>query len=365
MRIEQSVVVVTGASSGIGRATAVALAAAGCRVALLARRGDELDRVVAECTEAARGAGVGAGHGAGRGAGRGADAGADGIAIALPTDVSDAAAVEDAARRTVERFGRLDGWVNCAAVTMFGAVLDVPLDDIRRVLDVNLMGYVHGARAALPRMIAQGSGVLVNVSSILGVIAQPYGGAYTMSKFAIRGLGVSLREELRLSGVRGVEVATVLPAAVDTPIYAVAANHSGRRVVPPPPVYTPERVAAVIVGQLRRPRREVVAGGLLGRAFVLQHVLAPALTERLLAEDVDRSLRRDGAVAATSGNLHNPRPGPAAVHGGWDGRRREDRRRRATVTAVVAGALAAATLAVRRRRTVDRAAPVVAGDEPG
>ncbi len=316
LRIEDSVIVVTGASSGIGRATAVELARRGAKVVLVARREAALAEVARECAEQARG-------------------GADRVLVA-PADVSDAAAVERVAERTVAEFGRIDGWVNNAGVTMFGRLVDVPLDDVRRVLDVNVMGQVHGARAALPRMIAQGSGVLVNVSSILGVIAQPYGSAYTMSKFAVRGLSFSLREELHRSGVKGVAVSTVLPAAIDTPVYASAANHSGRRISPPPPVYRPERVAATIVAQLRRPRRQVVSGGLLGRLFVLQHTLAPRFTESLLAREVDLTLRRsDPPVPATSGTLYEPAPGPAPVTGGWHGRRRERLRTAALVLGAV------------------------------
>jgi short-subunit dehydrogenase len=299
MRIPDSVVVVTGASSGIGRATALQLAARGARPVLVARREGVLGEVAAACREA----------------------GAPDVLVA-PADVADPAAVERVAERAEAAFGRIDGWVNNAGVTMFGALLDVPLDDVRRLLDVNLMGSVHGARAALPRMIARGSGVLVNVSSILGVISTPYAAAYTMSKFAMRGLSVSLREELRLAGATGVAVSTVLPAAIDTPIYAAAANHSGRRVAPPPPVYRPERVAATIVAQLRRPRREVVSGGLLGRLFVAQHAIAPRFTEFLMAEEVDRTLRRpETPVPATSGVLHEPAHGPTPTTGGWHGAR--------------------------------------------
>jgi short-subunit dehydrogenase len=317
VRIEDSVVVVTGASSGIGRATAVALAREGARVVLLARRADALEQVAAEIAATS-----GTGH-----------------TLVVAADVTDPDAVERAAAAAVQRFGRIDGWVNCAAVTMFGSLLDTPLPDLRRVLDVNLMGYVHGARAALARFVAQDSGVLVNVSSLLGRIAQPYGTAYTMSKFAIRALSVAVRQELRLAGVRGVSVCTVLPAAIDTPIYASAANHSGRVPHPPPPVYRPERVARVVLAQLRRPRREVVAGGLLGRAFVALHVVAPRLAERILAVDVDRSLRPGTtAVPPTSGSLHVPGAAPAAVHGGWHGARRERVRRTAGLSAVVAAA---------------------------
>ena len=319
MRIPDSVIVVTGASSGIGRATALALARRGARPVLVARRAAVLDEVASECRAA----------------------GAPEVLVA-PADVADPVAVERVAQRAEDAFGRIDGWVNNAGVTMFGPLLDVPLEDVRRLLDVNLMGSVHGARAALPRMVARGSGVLVTVSSILGVISTPYAAAYTMSKFAIRGLSVSLREELRLAGVRGVAVSTVLPAAIDTPIYAAAANHSGRRVAPPPPVYRPERVAATVVAQLRRPRREVVSGGLLGRLFVAQHALAPRLTEYLMAQEVDRTLTRpERPVPPTSGVLHEPASGQTPATGGWDGQRRERRRRAAAASGMAAAALLA------------------------
>jgi NAD(P)-dependent dehydrogenase (short-subunit alcohol dehydrogenase family) len=322
MRIKGSVVVVTGASSGIGRATVQALAARGAHTVLVARDAESLADAAAQCAL----------HGA--------------ETLVVAADVSDADAVEDAARRAVDRFGRIDAWVNAAAVTMYGAFTDVPLADFRRVLDVTMMGPVHGCRAALPRMIEQGRGVVVNVSSILGVIAQPYGSAYSMSKFAVRGLGVSLREELRLAGIRGVDVCTVLPAAIDTPIFDNAANHCGRRARAIPPVYTPERVARIIVNRIRVPRREVVAGGLLGRAFLLQHKVLPGVAERILAEDVDRwGLSRTETAPDSTGNLYRPAPGPGRVHGGWHGHRRERRRRG---VALAAAAVAAAAAAVRR-----------------
>jgi NAD(P)-dependent dehydrogenase (short-subunit alcohol dehydrogenase family) len=320
MRIKGCVTVVTGASSGIGRATALALARRGARLVLVARDAEALGEVAVECTS------LGA------------------TAAVVPADVTDAAAVDRAAEIAVERFGRLDAWVNAAAVIAFGSFLDVPLADTRRVLDVNVMGAVHGCRAALPRMIERNRGVVVTVSSILGVIAQPYGSSYAMSKFALRGLGGSLREELRLAGVRGVKVCTVLPAAIDTPIWRDAANHTGRRPRAIPPVYAPERVARIIVDQIRFPRREVVAGGLLGRALLAQYKVSPGSAERLLARDVKHLGFAREPVPTSSGNLYRPSPGPRGIHGGWHGRRRERTRRLLGL-----GALGVITAAVRRR----------------
>ncbi|WP_252441713.1 SDR family NAD(P)-dependent oxidoreductase [Pseudonocardia humida] len=294
MRIDGSVIVVTGATSGIGRATAHLLAARGARTVLVARGEEGLAATAAECR--ARG----------------------GEALALSADVADADAVERVAAATVERFGRVDGWVNSAGVEMFGAFLDAPPEEVRRVLDVDLGGCVNGCRSALSRMVPQGHGVVVNLSSILGIVAQPYGAGYTMAKFAIRGLGSCLRQELRLAGVRGVEVCTVFPTAIDTPIWQDAANRTGRRVRALPPPLPPERVAAAVVRRLRRPRGETIVGGLLGRALVAQYRLWPRSAERALSIGLDRwGLSQRESAPSTAGNLFRPAPGPGRVRGGW------------------------------------------------
>src|SRR6185312_16361862 len=235
------------------------LAARGARTVLVARGAEGLDATADECR--ARG----------------------GQVLALSADVADADAVERVAATAVERFGRIDGWVNSAGVEMFGAFLDAPPAEVRRVLDVDLGGCVNGCRSALSRMVPQGRGVVVNLSSILGIVAQPYGAGYTMAKFAIRGLGSCLRQELRMAGARGVAVCTVFPTAVDTPMWQAAANRTGRRVRALPPPLPPERVAAVVVRRLRRPRGETIVGGLAGRALVAGYRVLPGVTERALA----------------------------------------------------------------------------------
>lgn len=296
--LSESVVVVTGASSGIGAATAQALAERGASVVLAARRMDALREVAARCV--ARG----------------------GAAVPVPTDVTDPAAVDALAADAVARFGRIDAWVNNAAVGTYARLVDAPLDEIRRTVDVNLFGCLHGVRAAVPRLRAGGGGVIVNVASVLADVTVPFMGAYNMSKHAVRGLSETLRQEL---GDPCVSVCTVLPASIDTPFYRHAGNRSGRMVRPLPPVYPPELVAATIVRVLRRPRRVAYAGR-LGRALAIQWRLAPTLAERALAWYGSRASFGDTPAAATAGSLFSTGTEPVRLDGGFRGRDRSTRR---------------------------------------
>ena len=311
---KQQVVVITGASSGIGRATALKLADQGARLALASRRGEVLEALAEECR--ARG----------------------GEAIAVATDTTEWEAVQALAQATVSRFGRIDVWINDAAVSVFAPLVDVPLDEFRRVIDVDLMGYVHGARAALQVMIPQRRGVVINVSSIVGEVPQPYTAAYGMSKAAVRALGVSMRAELRLQRLKDVHVATVLPPTVDTPFFRHSANHTGRMVQALPPVYSVDKVAAAIVRAIKAPKDEIVIGR-LGKAMVRQHRITPSPVEAQMAVMTERThLSPTVKAAPTQGILFRPAadPADATATGGWSGRSRTAGR------VAIAGVVAAA-----------------------
>jgi short-subunit dehydrogenase len=248
---KHDVVVITGASSGIGRDAAYRFAARRARLVLVSRRGEVLADVAAECLRA----------------------GAP-DAIGVVADISDAEQVQAVVDTAVARFGRIDVWVNNAGVGAWGALTQMQPDELRRLFEVNVIGTTLGTRAALRAMSAQGHGAIVNVASILGEVPQPYAAAYSASKAAIRALSAAVRGELRLQGLRGIRVTTVLPATIDTPIFTNGANRSGRRLRALPPVY-PVRVASeAIVRAARRGGGEVFAGA-GGAALVPMHRALP------------------------------------------------------------------------------------------
>jgi NAD(P)-dependent dehydrogenase (short-subunit alcohol dehydrogenase family) len=233
-------------------------------------------------------------------------------ALAVPTDVTDEAAVRELARRAADRFGGIDVWVNNAAVTAFGRFEDIPHEAYSRVLETNFLGYVHGARAALPHLRAR-RGALVNVGSVNSRVPAPLISPYVASKFAIEGWAASLRQELRASGVR---VAVVLPASIDTPLFQHAANWFGRRPKPLTPVNDPERVARALVRCAKRPARAMLVGR-GARAMVAMHAVGGPLFERAFAIQVERDHFLDEPAEPAPGNLFAPAAEGADVSGGW------------------------------------------------
>jgi NAD(P)-dependent dehydrogenase (short-subunit alcohol dehydrogenase family) len=301
-----AVVVITGASSGIGRAAAAEFAAAGARLVLAAREAQPLEVLAGEC----------------------------GDALAVPTDVRDEEAVDALADAAVERYGRLDVWVNGAGVMAYGDFEQIPAEDFRAILETNLFGQVHGARAALRCFRAQGDGVLVNMSSVWGRVTTPGVSAYVTSKFAVRAFGECLRHELR--DEPRISVATMLPAAVDTPIFQHAGNYSGRRVRPIAPVVDPKEVARGIVACARDPKREVTYGR-VARLLEFLHSLAPGVYHRFAGAAFEAGNYADAPARPGAGNVAAPL-GPYAVYGGWKSAHNGRELRRAALAAALGGA---------------------------
>jgi short-subunit dehydrogenase len=321
-QIRERNVVITGASSGVGWAAAEAFAEQGANLVLVARRGQALAELAESCRQ------------------RGVEA------IVETADVTDADALDDIAARTVERFGSLDVWVNNAAVMAFARVEHAPPEDTKRVVDVNVLGYLYGARAAIPRFREQGHGVIVNVGSILSHMGSPYIASYVASKWAVRGVSACLRMEL--IDAPGIDCCAVLPGAIDTPLFTHAANHTGRALKTLRPTYAPERVAAAVVSAARRPRREVFVGGMVKMQAFTQSLM-PGLVERMAARVVEREHFKDWPAPPTSGNLHEPMPEGVGPDDGWrDGQPSSSGKRLALVGATAATAVAVG-VAIRSR----------------
>lgn len=233
-RLKQKSVVITGASSGIGRATALALAKQGAWLTLVARREDALDSLRGEVEKLG------------------------GRALVHRCDVTDAAAVKDVARDANATYGRIDAWVNNAGVFVVGELEKTPDDVFHRAMEVNFHAYVYGAKAVLPFFRSKRSGVLINVGSVESRVTAPFSTAYASTKFAVRGLSRSLRQELEGTGIC---VCTVMPPSTDTPLFEHTANFTGRKAKPMDPVIAPSRVASAIVKCIQKPRAEVIIGG--------------------------------------------------------------------------------------------------------
>jgi short-subunit dehydrogenase len=315
------IIVITGASTGIGRATALEFARRRAVLVLAARRELVLRELAQQCEALG------------------------GRTMIMPLDVANPSAVEELAREANERFGRIDIWVNNAAVSALGRLEQIPIEVHRRVLEVNLLGYINGARAVLPFFREQNSGTLINVSTQAALFGIPFASSYVATKFAIRGLSESLREELHGTNVR---VCAVLPGSVDTPLLRQAANYTGRVAQPPRPIISAEKVARAIVDLARRPRREVIVG-VQGKVLSPIHSLFPAVSEEILARKIPRKHFGEEREPETPGNLFEPMDFHS-VSGGWSDPLKTPSPRKVglSITGILIFALLGAAIFLRR-----------------
>lgn len=292
--LQNRVVVITGASSGIGRATARAFSQRGAHVVLAARRERALRTVARECEQNNTGA------------------------LVVPTDVTNPKAVENLAQQALAAFGRIDVWINNAGVGLFGPFVAADVKTHRRVIETNLFGTMYGAAAVLPHFLRQREGVLITNVSIGGLAPVPFASAYTASKFGMRGFLASLRQEL--SHVRSIHICGVFPASIDTPGYQHGANVSGVELRPARPVFPPEAVAETMVAVALKPRAEVAVGWPT-RLAQFGYALSPQLTERSAGTFIRSYLKVASPALKSQGNLFLPVSAGTGPTGGWQSAR--------------------------------------------
>ena len=289
------VAVVTGASAGVGRATARRFARRRARLGLIARGRERLEATAAEVEQLG------------------------GEALVLPLDVTDADAVDDAAAQTEERFGPIDVWVNNAMATVFAPVRDTTPEEFRRATEVTYLGYVWGTMAALGRMLPRDRGTIVQVGSALAYRSIPLQAPYCGAKSAIRGFTESLRTELLHDG-SSVQVTMVELPAHNTPQFSWGRAKTPRQPQPVPPIFQPEVAAEAIEYAATHGRRELVVSWPAVKA-VYGERLAPGLLDRILARDGYDSQQTDEPLEGERpGNLFEPVAGDFSAHGRFDDR---------------------------------------------
>jgi short-subunit dehydrogenase len=291
-RLADQVMVITGATSGIGLATAKRAAQRGARVVLCSRNEGELQETVTAIQDAG------------------------GTAVAVVADVSNPEDMERLASTAVETFGSLDTWVNNAGVSFYGRLTEVAIEDMRQLFEVNFWGMVYGSRAAVARLAGSG-GALINIGSIVSDRAIPLQGTYSASKHAIKGFTDALRMELEEEGAP-VSVTLIKPSAIDTPYFQHAKNYMSVQPKPPAPVYAPEVVANAILRAAEHPVRDITIGG-GGRLLTAMGSALPRLTDFYMERSMFSSQQSDIPSEQRQGNLYQSAGGENLERGGYEG----------------------------------------------
>lgn len=292
-KLSQSTVVITGASSGFGRGTALKLASLGAKVIIAARRIEVLEEVAHEAVS------------------RG------GFILPVKADVSAPESAADILRTALGASRTVDIWINNVGVGALGFFWDIPVEDHKRLIDVNLTGLIYGAHAAVNQFRQQNYGTLINVGSVDSEIPLAFQSSYAASKAAVLSLGRSLNEELRLAGYKDIKVSTIMPWAVDTPWWNHAANYTGHK----PRMAAmddPSLVVDAIVDACTDPKEEIPVGWKAGAATT-SHWIFPDLTERLTANTAAKEILKAELHPSHKGSLFEPMKEGTSV----DGRIRE------------------------------------------
>lgn len=283
-------IVITGASSGAGRAAAIEFAKYGTKLVLAARNEPFLQEVADECAEL------------------GAET------LIVPTDVTDSKAMINLANAANDWQGHIDVWINNAGVLAAGPFDEMPMALHEQVIHTNLLGYMNGAHAVLPFFKKQNAGILINNISIGGYVPVPYGAGYTASKFGLRGFSESLKAEL--TQWPEIYVCDLFPAFLDTPGIIHAGNYTGKALKPAPPVYDPQRVAQAMVAVVRSPKSTSYVGS-ISSLLKLGHALFPELMTNTTGRIIRSYLKKAHPIELTDGNVYNTVNYGMAVNGGF------------------------------------------------
>src|SRR5919202_861737 len=346
--IKEQVLVIAGASSGIGLVTAKLAAERGAQVVLAARNEGDLASAVDEIRRAG------------------------GRAAYVVADVADPQAVEGIAERALREFGRNDTWVNNAAVALYGCIMDLSLEDMRRQFDVNYWGQVHGCRTAV-RHLRKNGGAIINMASDVADRALPLQGNYSAAKHALKAFTDALRMELEAESAP-ISLTLVKPGSIDTPLFDKAKTLLGVEPQPVPPVYAPEIVAQAIIECAHRPVRDIIVGG-MGKVLSTAEQFSPRLTDLYMERTTFESQKTDKPVSDTRrDNLSQPLEHDGGERGhNWTGRVKHSSAYTAAVlhpgTATLAAAgvglvVAAGIRALRARTPADEKAASKAPAEP-
>lgn len=291
LNLHGKTVVITGASSGVGRAAAIEFARHGANLILASRRPDTLEEVLLECEELG------------------------GRAVSANIDVTDAAAVKGLAAAARSYTGEIDIWINNAGVLAMGTFDETPVEVHDQVINTNLLGYIHGAHAVLPYFKAQGFGVLINNISVGGWFPAPYAVGYTASKFGLRGFSQALKGEL--GSWPGIKICDIYTAFLDTPGVQHAANYTGVALKPAPPVMDPQKVARKMVSIAQNPAQgdytDIPASLLKFAAGTF-----PVLTRMITRKVMEAYFKTGKRIQNTNGNVFQPVEYGSSIHGGWN-----------------------------------------------
>jgi NADP-dependent 3-hydroxy acid dehydrogenase YdfG len=279
-KLSEQVILITGATSGIGLTTARAAARSGAKLVLVARNEEALQKLTTELNASGK------------------------QAIYSVADVADEAALQKAARAAEEAFGGIDTWVNNAGVSIYGKIMEVPVADLRRLFETNFWGVVYGSRIAVEHLKSRGNGAIINVGSVLSDRSISLQGVYSASKHAVKGFTDALRMELEQDKTP-ISVTLIKPSAINTPYPEHAKNYLNQEATLPPPVFAPELVAEAILHCAENPVRDFTVGE--GKLLSAMGQLAPRLTDIVMEKDMaDRQMKDKSKPHSRPDSLYAP-----------------------------------------------------------